>query len=233
WVEVEAYYNPPQEEIQRQVDIHRSGYWRIFKHRAPTSLMMQTQAFIGMTLWRTLGLMLLGMGLMKLRFFSAQLSLGFYSYFGAACYVVGLLLVGTGIDRLILHDFDIIAKNGGDGLFNYVGSILVALGHVSVIMICCKLGLVGWLKERFAAVGRMAFSNYIFHSLVFTTIFYGYGFGLYAKVDRVSLWGFILAMWLLQLWLSPLWLTYFRSGPLEWLWRSLTYRRWQPFRVRS
>lgn len=230
WEEMKTFYDPSAEQLQRQIDIHRGGYWEIFEHRAPLTLVLQTQAFIGMILWRTLGLMLLGMGLMKLRFFSAQLSLAFYSYFGAACYVVGLLLVGTGIDRMILHDFDIIAKNGADGLFNYVGSVFVALGHVSVIMICCKLGLVRWFKERLAAVGRMAFSNYIFQTIVFTTIFYGYGFGLFAKVDRATLWAFILPMWALQLWLSPLWLRYFRYGPLEWLWRTLTYRQVQPFK---
>lgn len=230
WEETEAYYHPSQEEIQRQIDIHRGSYNDIFKFRAPIVLMLQTQAFLFVIAWRTLGLMLIGMALMKFDFFAARKSLAFYSYFGAGCYILGLLLVGTGISRLMLHNFAVIHKIGSDGIFNLIGSVPVALGHVSVIMVCCKLGLFDWLKQRIVAVGRMAFSNYIFQSLVFTTIFYGYGFGLYAKVDRVGLWGFVLGMWIVQLWLSPLWLRYFRYGPLEWLWRSLTYRQRQPFR---
>jgi uncharacterized protein len=71
------------------------------------------------------------------------------------------------------------------------------------------------------------------NTVVFTTIFYGYGLGLYAEIDRFPLWGFVLAMWVAQIWLSSIWLRHFRSGPLEWLWRSLTYRHWQPLRIRS
>jgi uncharacterized protein len=233
WEEIDLFYAPSAEEMQRQVDIHHGNYTDIFHHRAPITLMLQTQAFIGMILWRTLGLMMIGMALMKFRFFAAQLSLRFYSIFGATCYLVGLLLVGNGINLLLANDFEAISKLTGDGLFNYVGSILVALGHASVVMICCKLGLMSWLKDRLAAVGRMAFSNYIMHTVVFTTIFYGYGLGLYAEIDRFPLWGFVLAMWVAQIWLSSIWLRHFRSGPLEWLWRSLTYRHWQPLRIRS
>ena len=233
WGEVNIYFAPSAEEMQRQVDIHRGNYSDIFHHRAPITLMLQTQSFIGMILWRTLGLMMIGMALMKLRFFAAQLSLRFYSIFGATCYLVGLLLVGNGINQLLANDFETISKLTGDGLFNYVGSILVALGHASVVMICCKLGLMTWLKNRLGAVGRMAFSNYITHTIVFTTIFYGYGLGLFGRVDRFALWGFVLAMWALQIWLSPVWLRYFRFGPLEWLWRTLTYTHRQPLRIKS
>jgi uncharacterized protein len=86
------------------------------------------------------------------------------------------------------------------------------------------------LARRLAAVGRMAFSNYILHSAVCTTIFYGHGFGLFGKVERVGQFGIVLAIWLLQLIISPIWLRYFLFGPLEWLWRSLTYLQWEPFR---
>jgi uncharacterized protein len=77
----------------------------------------------------------------------------------------------------------------------------------------------------------MAFTNYLVQSLICTTLFYGHGFGLYGTVTR---WGqilIVLAIWVLQLILSPLWLKYFRFGPFEWAWRSLTYGKLQKFKA--
>jgi uncharacterized protein len=68
------------------------------------------------------------------------------------------------------------------------------------------------------------------HSLILTTVFYGYGLGLYGTVPRFWQMAFVAAVIGLQLWLSPIWLRNFRFGPVEWLWRSLTYWRWQPLR---
>jgi uncharacterized protein len=68
-------------------------------------------------------------------------------------------------------------------------------------------------------------------SLIATTLFYGYGVGLFGALDRVGLCGVVLAIWALQLWYSPLWLRAFRFGPAEWLWRSLTYGAPQPMRA--
>ena len=86
------------------------------------------------------------------------------------------------------------------------------------------------LRERLAAVGRTALTNYIGQSLMATFIFYGFGFGLYGHLNRISQVVFIFAIWALQLLIAPCWLTHFRYGPLEWLWRTLTYFKWQPMR---
>jgi uncharacterized protein len=118
-----------------------------------------------------------------------------------------------------------------DSLFNYFGGVLVALGHISVAMMICKAGLFGWLRKMLAAVGRMALSNYLGHSLICTTLFYGYGFGLFGHLGRAQLMIVVISVWILQLAVSPVWLKHFRFGPAEWMWRSLTYRKRQPFRV--
>ena len=76
----------------------------------------------------------------------------------------------------------------------------------------------------------MALTNYLTHSLVCTTIFYGYGLGLFATINRTGLMGIVLAISAVQLIVSPLWLARFRFGPAEWVWRSLTYWRLQPMR---
>ena len=77
----------------------------------------------------------------------------------------------------------------------------------------------------------MAFTNYITQSVICTLIFYGHGFGLFEQVDRLSQIALVVAIWVLQLIWSPWWLARFRFGPLEWLWRSLTYMKLQPMAV--
>ena len=80
--------------------------------------------------------------------------------------------------------------------------------------------------ESLAAVGRMALTNYLGQSVIFTLVFYGYGGGLYGEVSPI--WSVMLAFVIfpLQMVLSHWWLTRFRYGPAEWGWRCLTYRRW-------
>jgi uncharacterized protein len=85
------------------------------------------------------------------------------------------------------------------------------------------------LTVRLAAVGRMALTNYLAQTLICTFIFFGWGLGYFARVERKWLPLFVIGVWLLQLLWSPWWLARFHFGPLEWLWRSLTYARRQPF----
>ncbi|MCH8865599.1 MAG: DUF418 domain-containing protein [Proteobacteria bacterium] len=113
---------------------------------------------------------------------------------------------------------------------NYFGSIIVGLGHVSIVMLLIKTGFVPCLLQRFAAVGRMALTNYLMHSVILTTVFYGYDLGLYGRVPRFWEMGFVVAVIGLQMWISPWWLARYRFGPVEWLWRSLPYWTRQPMR---
>ncbi|MGM0573447.1 MAG: DUF418 domain-containing protein, partial [Bacteroidota bacterium] len=81
--------------------------------------------------------------------------------------------------------------------------------------------------------GQMAFTNYLTHSIICTTLFYSYGFGLYGKVNYWQ--GILIALviYVIQVIWSHYWLTYFRFGPFEWLWRSLTYGKRQPMKRRD
>ena len=121
-------------------------------------------------------------------------------------------------------------------LYNYWASLLVAMGWVGAVMLAFRSTVMRGLTRIWAAVGRMAFSNYILQTVIGTTIFYGHGLGLYGRVSRVGQLALVLCIWMVQMTISPLWLKHFRFGPLEWLWRSLTYWERQPFhniRVRT
>src|SRR5207248_2341749 len=85
-----------------------------------------------------------------------------------------------------------------------------------------------WLQDRLKAVGRLALTNYLSQSVICTTIYYSFGLGLYATTGRPATLLVVLGVWVLQLLVSPLYLRYFRIGPVEWVWRSLSQRRVLP-----
>jgi uncharacterized protein len=89
-----------------------------------------------------------------------------------------------------------------------------------------------WKKRLgiFTPVGQMALTNYLMQSVMCAFIFMSYGLGLEASIGPAKLSLIAFAIYTIQLIYSPIWLRYYRFGPAEWLWRSLTYRKWQPFR---
>jgi uncharacterized protein len=216
---------------KEEMEIHRGGYLGIVKHRAPDLLKAQLFGFFFGIGFFAMSRMLVGMGLMKLGVFSAQRSRRFYWWMVGLGYGIGLPLMVFDAIELIQHEFSFDYHIHGGVLYNVFGSIVVALGHVGVLMLIVRSGAIPWLTRRLAAVGRMALTNYLTHSIVCTTLFYGYGFNLFGQISRTGLVAIVLAIWIFQLIVSPIWLKYFRFGPAEWLWRSLTYWRIQPIRI--
>ena len=176
------------------------------------------------------GLMLVGMGLFKLGMFSAERSARTYVTMIGAALFVGIPVILYGVRRNFGAEWSFESCFYMGGQFNYWASLLVSLGWVGAVMLVCKQGVATKLVRALAAVGQMAFTNYLMQTVICTTIFYGHGFGLYGSVSRVGQAGIVLAVWVFQLIVSPLWLGRFRFGPAEWLWRSLTYMRRQPMR---
>ena len=108
---------------------------------------------------------------------------------------------------------------------------LLALGYAATLVLLARSP--SW-QRRFrplAAAGRMALTNYIVQSLVCTVLFYGYGFGLVGEVRLSTAMVIAVGVYLVQALFSVWWLRHFRFGPLEWVWRSLTYGQVQPLRV--
>ena len=114
--------------------------------------------------------------------------------------------------------------------FNYWGSLFVALGYIGLIMLISKHIIQRKLNTPLQAVGRMAFTNYLLQTLICTLIFYGHGLGLFGKIERITQILIVFGIWAVQLIISPLWLRHFQYGPVEWIWRSLTYWKLQPLR---
>ena len=230
WLEVRAVFAPTAEDIAAEVTAYKGTYVEALAQRAPFVAFMQLNLTLVFVVWRVGGLMLLGMALMKLGVLSGQRSMRFYRKMTVIGYGVGLPLAILSAVILDAHQFDPLYVARYGGIPNYFGSILVAFGHIGAVLLVVKSGAFQAAVHRVAAVGRMALSNYLAHSLVMTSLFYGYGLGLYAEVPRIWQQGFVAALIGLQLALSPWWLKHFRFGPAEWLWRSLTYGQRQPMR---
>ena len=230
---LEQGWAPAAAEVEAEIATYQSGWLTQLPHRSAAALSLETFVFLLLFLWRSGGLMLVGMGLYKLGVLSAKRSSAFYRRMAVAGFGLGLPIVAAGVTFNIRHDFAFEHSMFQGQMFNYVGSIGVFLGYLALVMLAVQRGWLPGLQRRLQAAGRMAFTNYISQSVICTLIFYGHGLGLLEQVDRLSQVAIVATIWVLQLIWSPWWLARFRFGPLEWLWRSLTYMKLQPMTVRT
>ncbi|MFG0329606.1 MAG: DUF418 domain-containing protein [Phycisphaerales bacterium] len=228
--EIRAQAHPPAEDVAAEVAAYRGSFIDALMFRAPFTFAIQIFYFFIWGVWRISGLMLLGMGLYKLGVFSAKRLTRFYLGMVVAGALIGLPLVAYGVWDKFATDFEPIRAMAVSSQFNYWGSLLVAFGWIGAVMLIFRAGVLGWLRRALAAVGQMALTNYLAHTLICTTIFYGYGFGLFGKVEPAQQALIVVAIWVVQLIVSPWWMSRFRFGPFEWLWRVMTYGEWQSMR---
>jgi Predicted membrane protein len=224
-----AQWNPSDAAVAAEIDTYRSGWLAQFDHRIPTAISQQTSGFVALIFWRTSGLMLWGMALFKWGVLSNERSAQFYRRLLAGGLLGGIPLILAGVWYNEAIDWSVRALFFGSQ-FNYWGSLLLAGAYIGGVMLFCRRFGGGFVTSALSAVGRTAFSNYILQTVIATTIFYGHGLGLFGRVSRVEQAGVVVAIWVVQIVLSVLWLRYFRFGPLEWLWRTVTYGERQPLR---
>ncbi|MBC7923196.1 MAG: DUF418 domain-containing protein, partial [Ferruginibacter sp.] len=197
----------------------------------PDIIRMQT-AFISLLLWDALGLMLLGMAFFKWGFFTGRLPRRTYVWLLAAGYGLGIPLVlyswwynHQHTSRLAFFD----AHPFNLAIYLYpIQRLLLVVAHASLLILLVQSGAGRGLVRALAAVGQMALTNYLMQTIICTLFFFGYGLGYFARLQYYQLFYVVGAIWAFQLLCSPVWLRHFRFGPVEWLWRSLTYWKRQP-----
>jgi len=231
WEEKKKNLFPDQQKIQKDVNEHRAGYWHFFKIRAGHVWNNMREGIYTWVPWDCGSMMLIGMGLFKLGVFSAQLPFGTYLRLMLVGYGLGIPVLAYVASVIIQQKWDPLAPFWwGWCVYDY-GRLTVALGHISLVMIIVQRGWLPWLTRRLAAVGQTALSNYLLTSFLGTFFFNGYGLGFFGHLQRHQLLYVAAGIWTLNLTISPLWLRHFRFGPMEWLWRSLTYWKKQPMRL--
>ncbi|MCW5775500.1 MAG: DUF418 domain-containing protein [Phycisphaeraceae bacterium] len=114
-----------------------------------------------------------------------------------------------------------------------VGGPILSLGYLCAITLLVRSGAARTVTDALAKVGRMALTNYLLQSLLATGIFYWWGLGLFGETTKSERVGIVLGIYAAQVAFSVVWLRFFRFGPMEWVWRSLTYLRPQPMLRRA
>jgi uncharacterized protein len=138
---------------------------------------------------------------------------------------MGYLLSGAGVWINFATGWEVRGSMFLYKEFNYIGSVAVALGYLALIILLTKQERMKPVWQPLSFAGRMAFSNYILMTLLATFLFYGHGLALFGRAERAMQLTWLVVIWLVVLVFSASWLKKFRFGPLEWLWRALSYRR--------
>lgn len=222
---------PKPEAVAPEIAAMRGSYTEVFAYRWGYHHTFQADYLYYYFVWDVLGMMLLGMGLLRLGFFTGALPTAVYLTIIAG----GLLSAAASF--LWARSWAATGFSGGElelrslheATYAYTRG-LTGLAWAAALILIVRAGLAQALTRVLGAVGRMAFSNYILQTLCCTFLFFGYGFGYYGDFSRSQLMVVWLAVSLIQIAFSVLWLRAFRFGPLEWAWRSLTYWKAQPFR---
>ena len=205
------------------------GFVSLFKRRAGIVMQIHKGPIYMPWNFDLYAMMFLGMGLFKLGVLSAERGMRFYALLALAGYGIGLPMHAYTASQIVTSHFDGVTHAFAVIPYEF-GRTVIALAHLSILMMVMKAGLLRWLTSALAAVGQMALTNYVMQSVICVAIFYV--FGWHGKLERIDLLYILLVIWAFQLISSPLWLRSFRFGPLEWLWRSLTYWKRQPFLLR-
>jgi uncharacterized protein len=178
---------------------------------------------------KTLGLMLLGVALWRF---------GIIKDPQRHRLLLWTVCLGAGAIGAINTAASVLSESSGKSL--HVPRMLHALGSHVLLAFAYAAGLLLWRRSQssvaftapLAAAGRMALSNYLVQSFVLALLFYGYGFGLFGRLAPTPAAAIGVAFYLAQLAFSAWWLHRYRFGPFEWLWRSMTYGRRQPMRLK-
>jgi uncharacterized protein len=228
WREIERNYKPTPVDIEQEIALHQSDYRTMVTRMATINRLVQSKWYYRWTLWDVFGTMLLGMALLKYDVLTARRSVVFYVILLVVGYALGLSVNVWETRRIIASGFALGELQQTQQTYD-VGRLAVTAGHLGVVMLICRLGILRRLTAVLAAVGRMALTNYVMQSVICLLVFTGVGWGQYGQLERYQLYWVVAAIWAVQLLLSPIWLRFFRFGPLEWLWRCLTYWQLQPF----
>ena len=106
------------------------------------------------------------------------------------------------------------------------GQIFMCISYITFIYKIVQTSIGKRILKYLIPMGRMALSNYLFQTIIMIVIFYNFGFNLFGKIGLIPTTGIAMFILVLQIIFSNIWLRHFKFGPLEWLWRSLTYKKW-------
>ena len=215
-------------ELKKDSITYHGSYVDIFEERSKAVFESQsTEFYTGF--WEPFGTILLGMALFKLGFFHYRLKLKTYRWWcflgipiGIALYVLSYKIqVKTQVDLWRTYEW----RPCSVFYIEYPGRVILTIGYASALMLLCRLKWLKGVLSLFANVGRMALTNYIMQTVLCSFYFFGFGLNHYGEYDAKGLLLFVLIIWLIQIIYCWIYFKFFEMGPIEWLWKRLTYGR--------
>ncbi|MBE5074587.1 DUF418 domain-containing protein [Erythrobacteraceae bacterium E2-1 Yellow Sea] len=216
--------------VQEELQLHQQGSYADFVRHQLTEEWKDNYQNMIFGFLETLPLIMIGMALYRFGFFSGaveELMMRRWGWIGLIGGLAGSAAAGW---WAYAADFPFHLT-----AFAFNGTMMLprlafVLGLAALLVVWAPRFTKSYLGDRLVYAGRMAFSNYLGTSIIMLFIFSGWALGLYGKLHRIELFGVVLLTWSAMLLWSKPWLERFRYGPLEWLWRCLTYMRIFPLK---
>jgi uncharacterized protein len=222
----ESRAGPPPERYAEARKENTASYWSALKSRSEV-----IKHFQSWNLYRDFfdifGMMMIGMAFFRLGVLTLDVPKRIYLAMMVGGYAVGLAGNLSEARWIMTHEFSGLAYNQAHISYD-ISRLAMTTGHLGLLMLFLSSGFLPWLRQSMAAVGRMALTNYLSHSVMALVVFVLLGY--WGALQRYQLYLIVLAVWAIQIVVSPIWLRHFHFGPVEWLWRYLTYGKAPPFR---
>ena len=222
---VVSHWQPSKSALTEELESHRSFIkGLLLRLREARNVESQVAYY---SLPDVLGMMLLGMGLMKLGYFSAEKRPSIYWAMAGIGYLLGMSATIWSASALRKSGFSVFVFRS-TLLWYHFDRLTIGLAHVSVVMLAVRYRVLLALQARLAAVGQMALTCYFSSTILCMTV--SDGCKLYGALERYQLYYVVAGVWLFLLVFAPFWMARYQYGPFEWVWRSLTYWKRQPMR---
>jgi uncharacterized protein len=219
-----------RKEMKKNLAKNLGSYSKVYDYLSNVSAMIEfNYTYYG--LWDILLFMFLGMAFFKSGVLTGNAKTSTYLVLALFGLGIGITLTYLRLQPLIdakFNRFDYFHKVKFE--MYELSRTFRSVGLFGVIMLLYKSGWFKWLFWLLRPVGQMAFTNYLMQSFMCNLYFLGIGFGMMGKLQRHEIYYVAGVVWLIEIIWSHLWLRFFRFGPLEWCWRSLTYWKLQPIK---
>lgn len=220
-----------KKKMEKQEKEIRGSYAEIYEARSKQAEEGETYGMYYWAIFDVTLFMFIGLAFFKLGILQGEAKTKVYAWMTVIGLGVGLPLSYLFVIYDVNYNFnwfEIVKNKSFD--FYELQRFIHSIGIFGLIMLMYKSGWFKWMFALLRPVGQMAFTNYLMQSVICGIIFMGIGFGLFGRLEYHQLFYVVAAVWAVEIAWSHLWLRYFRFGPMEWVWRSLTYWKKQPIR---
>ena len=230
---IQNHWQPNEEVLRDEILVYQSSYTEMLQYTLEDegnngdeknmgSLIIGLHYMFDFFL-RALGMMLIGMAFYKKKVFSNSKKKSYYKKMGVYSFAIGIPIAVIGLFLNYHYNWEWEFSFLLGRLLNSVATPFIAFGYIGLVMLWNRSNLFRTFQKRLQELGKIALSGYLLQSVLATTIFYGFGFGLFGEINRAEQLLFVVLIWVFILFFAQFWTNKFQYGPVEWIWRTLTY----------